>query len=146
MQRFTGFTCELGCVDHRWLDALSLTFYIGPVAFRCQEWAKSFIEFEVQAANAFWRNTTIGLVALQLSLVQKRKTHQVKKSLPLQSPDGADLHVCSKPVRNPWRGERGSWLGGSARCMTPADPLQPAFGKVKCLSVSPAGMLSASCM
>lgn len=47
----------------------------------------------MQAANAFWRNTTIGLVALQLSLVQKRKTHQVKKSLPLQSPDGSDLHV-----------------------------------------------------
>ncbi|CDI81794.1 C2 domain-containing protein, putative [Eimeria acervulina] len=68
--------------SHTWTD----------LELSSEEWAKSFIEFEVQAANAFWRNTTIGLVALQLSLVQKRKTHQVKKSLPLQSPDGADLH------------------------------------------------------
>ncbi|KAL8432549.1 hypothetical protein ACSSS7_004546 [Eimeria intestinalis] len=68
--------------SHTWTD-LELT---------SEEWSKSFIEFEVQAANAFWRNTSIGLVALQLSLVQRRKTHQVKKSLPLQSPDGADLH------------------------------------------------------
>ncbi|KAL8453904.1 hypothetical protein Emed_000615 [Eimeria media] len=68
--------------SHTWTD-LELTN---------EEWSKSFIEFEVQAANAFWRNTSIGLVALQLSLVQRRKTHQVKKSLPLQSPDGADLH------------------------------------------------------
>ncbi|CDJ42504.1 C2 domain-containing protein, putative [Eimeria tenella] len=68
--------------SHTWTD----------IELTSDEWAKSFIEFEVQAANAFWRNTTIGLVALQLSLVQKRKTHKIKKSLPLQSPDGADLH------------------------------------------------------
>ncbi|OEH76777.1 c2 domain-containing protein [Cyclospora cayetanensis] len=68
--------------SHTWTD----------LELSSDEWERSFIEFEVQAANAFWRNTTVGIVALQLSLIQKRKTHQLKKSLPLQSPDGGDLH------------------------------------------------------
>lgn len=68
-------------------------FPLHALAFRCQEWEAAYITFEVQAANAFWRNTLLGLVTVQLRLVQLRKTHQLRKALPLQHPEDTDIHV-----------------------------------------------------
>nr|CEL66850.1 TPA: heat shock protein DNAJ pfj4, putative [Neospora caninum Liverpool] len=68
--------------SHAWTD-LCLTD---------EEWEAAYITFEVQAANAFWRNTLLGLVSVQLRLIQLRKTHQIRKALPLQHPDDTDVH------------------------------------------------------
>ncbi|EPR62810.1 putative heat shock protein DNAJ pfj4 [Toxoplasma gondii TgCatPRC2] len=68
--------------SHTWTD-LCLTD---------EEWETAYITFEVQAANAFWRNTLLGLVSVQLRLIQLRKTHQIRKALPLQHPDDTDVH------------------------------------------------------
>lgn len=54
------------------------------IVLKKQDWNSAFIVFEVQAANAFWRNDVIGSCALQLSVVHARRCHQVKRALPLQ--------------------------------------------------------------
>ncbi|XP_053992011.1 uncharacterized protein LOC128883542 isoform X2 [Hylaeus volcanicus] len=46
-------------------------------------WASACIVFEVQSANAFWRNDVIGSCTLQLSMIHARRCHQVKRSVPL---------------------------------------------------------------
>ncbi|PFH33328.1 putative heat shock protein DNAJ pfj4 [Besnoitia besnoiti] len=68
--------------SHAWTD-LCLTD---------EEWEAAYITFEVQAANAFWRNTLLGVVSVQLRLIQLRKTHQIRKALPLQHPEDTEVH------------------------------------------------------
>ncbi|CEM22521.1 unnamed protein product [Vitrella brassicaformis CCMP3155] len=44
-----------------------------------EEWETAFIEFEVQDANSFWRNDVVGIASIQLVLVNRRPSHQVRR-------------------------------------------------------------------
>ncbi|ORM40784.1 uncharacterized protein BXIN_2338 [Babesia sp. Xinjiang] len=50
-------------------------------------WSVGVIEFELQSANAFWRNTTLGICALQLRLVCATSDGCYVGRLPLTSPN-----------------------------------------------------------
>ncbi|EZG66938.1 putative ferlin [Gregarina niphandrodes] len=48
-----------------------------------QSFDQAVIEFELQSANAFWANTTIGLAAIQLRSVKNRGNHTLSGYVPL---------------------------------------------------------------
>eukprot|EP00371_Babesia_bovis_P001245 XP_001609892.1 hypothetical protein [Babesia bovis T2Bo] len=50
-------------------------------------WSVGVLEFELQSANAFWRNTTLGMCALQLRLVCATSDGCYVGRLPLTSPN-----------------------------------------------------------
>ncbi|KAH7648876.1 hypothetical protein FG379_002346 [Cryptosporidium bovis] len=43
------------------------------------EWDMSFITFEVQSANSFWKNDVIGQCSVQLKTLRQRKNHFLKR-------------------------------------------------------------------
>ncbi|KAJ1614023.1 ferlin-like protein [Cryptosporidium canis] len=43
------------------------------------EWDMSFITFEVQSANSFWKNDIIGQCSIQLKTLRQRKNHFLKR-------------------------------------------------------------------
>ncbi|EAK88767.1 hypothetical protein [Cryptosporidium parvum Iowa II] len=43
------------------------------------EWEMSFITFEVQSANSFWKNDVIGQCSIQLKTLKQRKNHFLKR-------------------------------------------------------------------
>ncbi|KAF7457942.1 putative heat shock protein DNAJ pfj4 [Cryptosporidium felis] len=43
------------------------------------EWEMSFITFEVQSANSFWKNDIIGHCSIQLKTLKQRKNHFLKR-------------------------------------------------------------------
>lgn len=43
------------------------------------EWDMSFITFEVQSANSFWKNDIIGQCSIQLKTLKQRKNHFLKR-------------------------------------------------------------------
>ncbi|KAF8822684.1 putative heat shock protein DnaJ pfj4 [Cardiosporidium cionae] len=61
------------------------------IALTEQQWNSSFIEFEVQCANSFWRNDVLGTATLQLKLVQQRASHFVKQTVPLVKKNKTEL-------------------------------------------------------
>ncbi|AFZ81070.1 hypothetical protein BEWA_004780 [Theileria equi strain WA] len=50
-------------------------------------WNSGVIEFELQAANALWRNDTLGKAALQLKLVSTSKNSTFSGKIPLTAPN-----------------------------------------------------------
>ena len=49
------------------------------------------IDFEVQGANAFWRNDTIGIAAVNLAAVNRRRDHRLKTGVPLTLPNDPEI-------------------------------------------------------
>ncbi|CRH01369.1 ferlin, putative [Plasmodium relictum] len=55
------------------------------------EWNVAKIEFEVQSANTFWRNETIGVISFELKLIKNKKNHQIQGIYPIYNKNGTEI-------------------------------------------------------
>ncbi|UKJ89514.1 hypothetical protein MACJ_002765 [Theileria orientalis] len=56
-----------------------------------KSWNSGVIEFELQSANAFWRNDTLGSTGLQLKLISTCKNNTFSGRIPLTAPNSVSI-------------------------------------------------------
>ncbi|BAM42321.1 uncharacterized protein TOT_040000689 [Theileria orientalis strain Shintoku] len=56
-----------------------------------KSWNSGVIEFELQSANAFWRNDTLGSAGLQLKLISTCKNNTFSGRIPLTAPNSVSI-------------------------------------------------------